>query len=724
MTGLADLSERRVNDLSLEWDSFASTLEGWEKLLLEKSDRLKEAAAEVSATRVLWEGTLDSVRSVRSFRSLTKSVTATVQEIAEAADRLERRFKEILALQGEIAKERRRISDDRNRIRTQAEALRGQLFSRDALPLWEVLSPEPSMAVDATTAVTGTWKRNVVSTITYLQQSMDRVVAHLALAVVVFFLFFLIRRQVQGYQIPADGTGQFSLSRNLLLRPVASSFLVIIFLAFFIFPNKPAAFTDLLRLILLFPLSLLAMDFGKQRVHRQIVLLAIVYAMNVTEEVIPGSALADRLIILAEALIGLGALIVLVRPGGLLRDTELTGLRKAMRALWPIGVACFAISLVANVVGSVSLARRMASGTLVAGANGMGIAVVAIMLNGIVFLTVTEVLSRLSAAIRASALTIVKQIVFLVTIGAVLLWTRSVLVAFGLYPSVSDWLSEVVANQWGFGVVRISIAEIFVFLAVILATFVITRVIRSLLEHDLFPRIRMPRGVPGAISMVVRYSLVSFGIILALASAGINLGEFGLLAGALGVGLGFGLQNTVANFVSGVILAFERPIQKGDTVQIGSLWGKVGDIGIRSTTVNSFDGAEVIIPNSDFISEPVTNWTLSNRVRRLSFPFKVTLGSDPRSVMMIVREIPEKHEKVLDQPSPFVIFEGFGEYFLEFTLYYYIHTESYFEAKSDIGIAVLDALREKGIDAPTPQHVVRVQDPTSDRDDVIRRKKG
>jgi small-conductance mechanosensitive channel len=218
--------------------------------------------------------------------------------------------------------------------------------------------------------------------------------------------------------------------------------------------------------------------------------------------------------------------------------------------------------------------------------------------------------------------------------------------------------------------------------------------------------------------MVVRYTLVAVGIILALSSLGIDLGKFGLLAGALGVGLGFGLQNIIANFVSGIILAFERPVQVGDTVQMDKLFGNIQSIGVRSSTVKTFDGSEVIVPNADLISNRVTNWTLSDRRRRMELPVKVAYGNDPHEVLKLILKVAQDHSDVLENPAPFSVFNGFGDNYLDFTLYYYIYTQNFFKVKSEVALGVHDLIQSKGIETPRPQRDVWMT--TKDKPPVIK----
>ena len=153
------------------------------------------------------------------------------------------------------------------------------------------------------------------------------------------------------------------------------------------------------------------------------------------------------------------------------------------------------------------------------------------------------------------------------------------------------------------------------------------------LQKDVFTRVRTGRGVPYAMSGLVRYTLIFLGLLVGLSAAGIELSKLTVIVGGLGVGIGFGLQNVVNNFVSGLILLFERPIQVGDSVQLPDTWGKIKRIGIRVSVIHTFDGAEVIVPNGMLISDKVTNWTLSDRRRRIEVDVGVDYGTPAQRVI-------------------------------------------------------------------------------------------
>jgi small-conductance mechanosensitive channel len=181
------------------------------------------------------------------------------------------------------------------------------------------------------------------------------------------------------------------------------------------------------------------------------------------------------------------------------------------------------------------------------------------------------------------------------------------------------------------------------------------------------------------------------------------MSRFTLLAGAFGVGLGFGLQNVVNNFVSGLILIFERPIQVEDVVEVGGIQGRVKRIGIRASTVRTWSGAEVIVPNGDLISQQVTNWTLSDRLRRMEVAVGVKYGTDPQRVIDLLLETVTRHPDVLDDPEPVALFQGFGASSLDFVVRAWTAGESWWTVNSDLTVAVNNALKEADIEIPFPQ---------------------
>jgi small-conductance mechanosensitive channel len=182
------------------------------------------------------------------------------------------------------------------------------------------------------------------------------------------------------------------------------------------------------------------------------------------------------------------------------------------------------------------------------------------------------------------------------------------------------------------------------------------------------------------------------------------MSRIAFVIGALGVGIGIGLQDVVNNFVSGFILLFERPLQVGDTVEVGEILGDVRRIGLRSSTVRTWDGAEVVIPNSRFISQEFTNWTLSDRQRRIDIPVGVAYGSDPERVIEILLEVARAHPDILEEPEPTAIFETFGNSSLDFQLRgWTTRFDRWRLSRSELAVGINRALAEAGITIPFPQ---------------------
>jgi small-conductance mechanosensitive channel len=213
----------------------------------------------------------------------------------------------------------------------------------------------------------------------------------------------------------------------------------------------------------------------------------------------------------------------------------------------------------------------------------------------------------------------------------------------------------------------------------------------------------LPRGVPYALSVLVRYAVLLGGLLLALTTLGFDLTRLTLLLSALGLGLGFGLQQVVHDFVSGLILLFERPVQIGDTVQLGELVGDVTRIGIRSSTVRTADGAEVIVPNSAMTEANVTNWTLSDRRRRVTLDVSVAHGGDPATVLGLLRDVAGRDPRVAGAPSPEALFVRMGRESLDFELRMWTDDPAWARVRSDVGVAVERALREANIALPRPE---------------------
>lgn len=231
------------------------------------------------------------------------------------------------------------------------------------------------------------------------------------------------------------------------------------------------------------------------------------------------------------------------------------------------------------------------------------------------------------------------------------------------------------------------------------------RAIRRALQNRVLVRTSLDEGQRYAIAKISGYLIFLAGVLVGLEWVGLNLGSLLILGGAIGVGLGFGLQNIANNFVSGIILLTERPVQVGDRVEVGGTSGDVIRIGARSTWVRTNDNVVIIIPNSEFINNRVTNWTANDRQVRFKIPLGVSYGSDPERVREVLLEVAGRHPDVLKDPAPEILFAGFGESSLDFELRVWTVTrvQTPRPLASELYFSVFQAFKEHGIEIPFPQ---------------------
>jgi small-conductance mechanosensitive channel len=289
-------------------------------------------------------------------------------------------------------------------------------------------------------------------------------------------------------------------------------------------------------------------------------------------------------------------------------------------------------------------------------------------------------------------------------------WVYVLLVNVGLWDPVRDAGARVLSARLGYGPATLSLGGVIAFGLTLWISWLLARFVSFVLDHEMFPRVRMAPGVPFALTSFTRYAILVVGFIAALAMLGFQLDRVVLLLSALGVGIGFGLQNVVNNFVSGVILLFERPIRIGDRVQVEDLLGVVAKIGIRASHVRTFDGSEVVVPNGDFLSARLVNWTLSDQKRRIIVPIGVAYGTDPERVLEILEGVARSHPEVLGDPAPEILFRGFGDSSLNFELRAWTESvRGWLAIQSDLAVGINRALAEAGITIPFPQRDLHVR---------------
>jgi small-conductance mechanosensitive channel len=258
---------------------------------------------------------------------------------------------------------------------------------------------------------------------------------------------------------------------------------------------------------------------------------------------------------------------------------------------------------------------------------------------------------------------------------------------------------------------HITMASLIALILLCALVIVVERVLRKHLVTRMLQRTHLEPALQFALARVIGYALLGLGFYISLQMVGVNLNSLAFIAGAVGVGFGFGLQNIISNFISGLIILAERPIAIGDRVEIGGVTGQVREISLRSTTVITNDNMAIIVPNADFITQRVTNWSYEDPRVRFRIPFGVAYGTDLNLLRKFMLEVADEHPKALKDPKPELFFVGFGDSSLNFELGVWgsdVMTSPR-RFRSDLFFAIEKKLRENNIEIPFPQQDLHVR---------------
>ena len=301
----------------------------------------------------------------------------------------------------------------------------------------------------------------------------------------------------------------------------------------------------------------------------------------------------------------------------------------------------------------------------------------------------------------------------LTVVAAVGLWAiwSDVLPAFRILNEISLWSYSATVDGAD-KLVPVTLGDVILGLLIIVIGVIAARRLPGLMEIVLLTRLNITAGSRYAISTLTQYTIVAFGLVLVFNILGGSWSEIQWLIAALGVGIGFGLQEIVANFICGLILLFERPIRIGDVVTVGETSGIVTRIRIRSTTIRNWDQKELVVPNKEFITGRLLNWTLSDPMARIVIPVGIAYGSDVGLALKLVSEAARQHERVLDDPEPLVTFENFGDSALTIVLRAYIASMDFrLLTQSELNEDINRRFAEAGIEIAFPQRDIHLDTP-------------
>jgi small-conductance mechanosensitive channel len=697
---------RQLDDLRQNWLVQQSDLQRWQTTLEARVQALETERVNLSKGREVWRLTRETAAESGLPESLVEQLDSMLEQVDGIDVRLDEQRNSVLDLQSRIATEGIRLRTGLSRIEAAQERASKNLFSTDRGSIWSAVFEEKGLG-NLAAQLGAAWRRIASGTDHFARAYDRRLLVPPVLFAAWLVLLVLLRRRSASWD-REDPTLKPAL--HAVQRPLATALLATLLMTRFLYPRAPAVIFELNVLIAMVPVLRIVPGMVWPRLRPQVYgLIGLIGVLQVQDLTLEGSLLERLLLLLVNAL-ALGGVAWVLRPGGPATDREAGRLWRAALFFGRLGGVGLAIALVANLVGAVKLAKLLTEGILGSALAALILLSVVLILDSLLTLLVRSPWMRSLASVRNHGDLIRRRAVGLVRFGAVVWWVWVTLIVFRLQLGVYEAVSAFLGRQWTLGSFQFSLGNVLAFLMTVWIATLVSRIIRFELQEDVLPRIDLPRGAPATISMLVHYTILALGFVLALAAAGIEVGQFAILAGALGVGIGFGLQNLVNNFVSGMILIFERPIKVGDTVEIGTLLGEVRSIGIRASTIRAYTGAEVIVPNGNLIANEVVNWTLSDRKRRIEIPVGVAYGTDPKRVIELLTEVAKKQPDALEWPEPWVLFRGFGESSLDFELRFWTNSfDRWLQVQSQATVAVSDALTEAGIEIPFPQRDMHVR---------------
>jgi potassium efflux system protein len=683
-----------LGTLQAEWQRLRREVLAFNGELSGRATDLERDLDENDQLQRMWTETLNAATSSNAPPEVVRRIAEVVGEIAQARQAVVKDRATTLTTQTRLAAQDARITDALTLITRARQRTLSRLFTRDSPPIWgNHVRSSQDLQAESLTSFSTQWKALGA----YLQRQLGRVLLGIAIFLVVAALLTWARRHVRS--LAADSRATFPESQ-VFEMPLAAALLVTFLLGRWIFPEAPRLLWAVLGALALIPSVIILRRVVRPNFSALLYALVAFYMLDRLRTVAAAVPTVPRWVFAAEMLGATIFLIWLMRS--MRRSPDATPGQVARVNLYrtAAGVALCAsvLALIGNVFGYLTLANLIGNALLAS-------AYFAVILRGLIEV-LTAIVGLLFTLRPFSLLQVIRRNESLLRrrLRGLLQWIAAFL-------WVAVLLNQLLIREWLFGAVRaaltaelkigslsVSAGDLIAFVLTVWASFLISRFVRFLLVEDVYPRVHLKRGLPYAISNTLHYLIVFIGFLVAVAALGFDMTKVTILVGAFSVGVGFGLQNVFNNFISGLILLFERPISIGDIIQIGDASGVVERIGIRASIIRKTNGSEVIVPNGQLISDRLTNWTLSNRQHGVELPVAVAQGNDPNRVREILEGTAAAHPLVAKEPPPQALVINLGPDSITFELRAWTDRgDQWMQIRSELAIAVNAALTAEKI---------------------------
>jgi potassium efflux system protein len=687
------------------WEKRQLEMTHWLDLLTQRATQLQTALDQLAELEKMWSHTLDAAKASRAPEPILQQIDATIAGVEAVQTPMQTQLSALLDLQRRVAQEVTRCGTALTEIGEAQQKAVGGLLKKETPPIWNA-ELWARGRVEGTARVRGIAARLWEDIKQYLHDPSKGMPIHAGLFMLLVVLLCGMRRQVKGWKASGEGS---SPAMTVFDRPFSAALVATLFVATAPYSPTSPTVRQLFTILELVPLIRLAKPVVNPRVATGLYALGALFALNAAREAFAGALLIEQVAILIEVLAGMAVLGWALTFGILRRsdgDTKnfkhLTGLR----AVASLALLMLAVCLVAGVMGYIRLARLLITTVLGGGSLVLLLFAYVRVIAGLVAFALRVWPLRLLQMVQHHRNLLEQRTYRILVWLTVFAWLSRILDYTGLFQPTLSLGKSILAAKLERGAISISVGDVLAFVLTVWVSYFLSRLLRFVLQEDVYPRTRIPQGSSYAISSLLHYLILALGVVVGMGLLGVNLTKVTVLAGAFGVGIGFGLQSVVNNFVSGLILLFERPIHVGDTVEVGNLQGRVQRIGIRSSIVRTGQGAEIIVPNSQLVSDKVTNWTLSDQRRRIDLPVGVDYGEEPQKLIELMVAVARAHPGVMQDPAPQAFFTGYGERSINFELRAW--TDQFSNSgriRSDLAVALHNAIQEAGMTFPKGEKI-------------------
>lgn len=675
--------------LRTTWQTFQDNLTNAEQDLAQRASNLEGQITRLSQMDQVWQTTLQSAPQVNMPPVVLQQVQSVAGEITKAQRGAESDRSRVLTLQSELLREDGRIRGAVGTIaRAQSQALK-DLLVRDGQPIWT-----------APSSLTSEWKTQSGETLTsqwgstaaFAQRLPSSFLLHAVLIALFAILIQWMRRRIRKL---SEANPALERAVPILDLPISTAFVLSALLIPTVYLQAPRWIQVILGATALIPTILIL----RRLIHRDLfpILYALIglFLVGNLRELAASLPVLARFFFLVQVIGGLIFLVWLLRSGKL-AGTQVGTTERFSRALSivaKIGLFLFPVAILANVLGYINLGNLLGVSYIRSVFLAAMLYVVIRVLEGF-FIILLQ--TRPLAALRGVQLhreMLQRRTCRVLEFLAVLFWLNLMLNFLGVRNPLLQRLGDAFNANVAIGSLNVSLGRVLAFALAVWASFLVSKFLRFLLEADVYQHFRLERGLPYAISTMLHYSILLVGFFVALGALGIDLTKITILAGAFSVGVGFGLQNVINNFVSGLILLFERPIKMGDVIEIGGTVGEVRRIGIRACVIRTADGSEIIVPNGSLISSQVTNWTFSDRARALEVSVNILPGTESPRVVDLLKSVAAGQPGIAKEPAPQVYVVSFTAGAITFQLRAWTDRyQDWAQVRSDLALGINDAL--------------------------------